>query len=113
MGEEHSHLLTTGPSATWTNKPSCSHNPCHFLLLFFLFAGAALSPPLPTHILPSAVVETTNPDDDSEVERMNGGDSDTPDVGGAAALIVTLNLMSIILIIHSPMSKRDSTTFCL
>ena len=81
------HSPTTGPSATLTDNPSSSFKPSHFRVRFF-FAPAArrLSPPVPIHILPSAVPAAMMPDEEIAVDMMNGGVSDMPDSGGGVAV---------------------------
>src|ERR1700691_1238232 len=84
------HNPTTGPSATFTDKPSSCFRPSHFRLLFFLppdpDEAGRFSPPAPIHTLPSAVPAATTPAVDTAVDKTNGGESDTPDSGGRASV---------------------------
>ncbi len=66
--------------------PLDSRRPSHFLLRFFFSAGDALSAPAPSQTRPSAVVAAINPVEEADIDRTNGGDIDTPVVGGAAAM---------------------------
>ncbi len=84
--EEEPYLATTGPSAICTNCPSDSRRPSHFLLFLFLPPkDIVLSPPVPIHNRPSAVVAAMRPTGDIDIDRTNGGERDTPEDGCAAA----------------------------
>ena len=77
------YTATTGPSATWIQEPLELLKPSHFLLR--LGDGADLSPPAPSHTLPSAIPAASSPLGDTAIDNTNGGDNEIPEVGGGAA----------------------------
>jgi len=102
------HTDTTGPSATLTQFPASSLSPSHFLLRFF-FDAIDLSPPLPTHTRPSAVLAIMAPCSEKATEWTKGGESDTPLEGGRPARNHTNQLISPYANHFLPMSNLEST----
>lgn len=83
---QSTYVDTTGPSATWSQRPSSSLSPSHLRDRFFLPPGR-FSPPPPSQTLPSAVLAAIRPVELMESESTNGGDKETPSEAGGEAVI--------------------------